>query len=171
VTIERRIAPGVLYGDDALAHLRRKLDAGEIALPFAERMLAALRAAPHNPPMSYDEARWHAAHPPLPTVVYHTAPRSARESIQREGLRVSQPGEGGSWAPNKAICRMLQSEQPPGVYVCREPDYLGVWAHWPRWDVWQISVVGLSYEHDALNPECWRLTTAVASERLLLVSS
>jgi hypothetical protein len=81
---------------------------------------------------------------------------------------VSQPGDGGSWAPNKAICRMLQAEQPPGVYVCAEPDRRGMWAHWPSWDVWRIDRGALPWAHDELNPECWRLCAPVPAERLEL---
>lgn len=158
--------PGVLYADDALAHLRRKLDAGEISVSVGERMLAEFRGAPHNPPLSYDEAWWRAMHPQPPEVAHHTAPPAARESIRAEGLRASQPGEGGSWAPNKEICRMLQASQPPGVYVCREPDWRGAWAHWPVWDVWAVRLGDLPWEHDQLNPECWRICAPVPAENI-----
>lgn len=162
--------PGILYDVDALAHLRRKLDNGEIRVEVGERMLAEFRAAPHNPPLSYDEAWWRATHPRPPRIVFHTAPCDRRASIARDGLRVSQPGQGGSWTTNKAICDVLQASQPSGVYVAREPDRRGMWAHWPTWDVWSVDRGELPWAHDPLNPECWLLTVDVPAASLMLVS-
>ncbi len=94
----------------------------------------------------------------------HTASRSARQSIEAGGLRVSHPGKSEHWMATQLLCISLQSMQGPGVYVGRDPDWRGIWSHWPKWDVWSISLGELPWEHDKLNPGCWRVTESVPSQ-------
>src|SRR4051794_15348453 len=128
------VMPGPLQSAaDVRRHIQFKASSFELKADVAERMLAALDVGAEP---DYGRLLRAAMFPDPPAVVYHTAPRTARESIRAQGLRASQPGDGGSWAPSKAICEMLQASQPPGVYVGAEPDVRGAWAHWAAWDVW-----------------------------------
>jgi len=146
-------------------HIGFKLGSHELRRDVAEHMLSALDdgAAP-----DYQALLRAAMFPDPPDVLYHTAPTSQRETILAQGLRVSQPGEGGSWAPSKEICKMLQSSQPPGIYVTAEPDAIGVWAHWSAWDVWEVRREEIPWAHDELNPGCWSLRADVPPEALQL---
>ena len=151
--------------DEIRRHVGVKLAAYEIRPEVAERMLAALDSGA-DPDYA---ALFHAAtHPEPPARVYHTAPRSARESILRRGLEASQPGRGGSWAPYREVCVRLQAAQPPGVYVAAQPDRRGVWAHWPEWDVWEVDLAGLLWAHDALNPGCWSVPASIPPDCIRL---
>jgi hypothetical protein len=139
---------------DIRRHIGFKLGAHELPEPVAQRMLAALDAGAGA---DYAALLHAATFTEPPAVVYHTAPVARRAIIRTGGLAVCQPGQGGSWAPNKEICVMLQASQPPGVYLTREPDRRGIFAHWPAWDVWEVRRLGLPWRHDCLNPGCWSL--------------
>jgi hypothetical protein len=146
-------------------HITFKRASHELPDRVADRMLAALDAgADPNYPALLRAAMF----PPPPAVVFHTAPPVKRQEILTDGLRVSQPGEGGSWAPNKPICRMLQAAQPPGVYVAADPDERGVWSHWPTWDIWAVSLGELPWRHDELNPGCWSITVDAPAAAVVL---
>jgi hypothetical protein len=150
---------------DIRRHVTLKRDLGELREGVAARMLAALDAG--DAP-DYQLLLRAAMFPDPPATVFHTAPASWRGEIATTGLRVSQPGQGGSWAPNKAICVMLQAAQPPGVYVCAAPDLRGVWSHWPAWDVWAVQRRSLPWAHDKLNPGCWSLRADVPPDAIRL---
>jgi hypothetical protein len=155
VTVARPLATAA----DIRRHVGVKLAGYELRPEVAARMLAALDAgAPPDWPALEYAATW----PPPPPVVYHTAPATARAAIGRRGLAPCQPGQGGNWAPRPGtLCVALQAGQPPGVYVCPEPDTRGVWAHWPAWDVWAVARGGLPWRPDRLNLGCWSLAVAV----------
>jgi len=146
-------------------HINFKLSSYELKAPLAEHMLAALDAGAVP---DYQALLRAAMFPDPPDILYHTAPTEQRDFILLHGLRVSQPGEGGSWAPNKELCKMLQSAQPPGIYACAEPDTIGVWAHWRAWDVWEIRREDVPWAHDELNPGCWSLRADIPPEATVL---
>lgn len=144
--------------DDVRHHVEFKREARELREDVAIRMLDALTT---GAPADYPALLRAATFITPPAIVYHTAPCPARSSILTAGLAVSQPGEDGSWASlEEAACEMLAA-QPPGVYVCGEPDARGVWAHWLNWDVWKIVRGEMSWCHDELNPGCWSLQEPV----------
>lgn len=151
--------------EDIRRHVMLKRDLWELRPEVAARMLAALDA---GAPPDYQALLHAAMFPDPPAVVYHTAPASRRDQIAATGLRVSQPGQGGSWAPTKAVCVMLQAAQPPGVYVGAAPDLRGVWSHWPAWDVWAVRRGPLPWAHDKLNPGCWSLRADVSPDAIRL---
>jgi hypothetical protein len=151
--------------EEVRRHIGFKLSSHELRAPVAEHMLAALDAGAAP---DYQALLRAAMFPDPPTIIYHTAPVAQREAILIHGLKVSQPGAGGSWAPNKELCRMLQGAQPPGIYACAEPDAIGVWAHWAAWDVWEVRRGDITWAHDDLNPGCWSLRADVPPEALSL---
>lgn len=150
---------------DIRRHVGLKLAMYELAPEVAGRMLAALDAgaAPDY------AALWQAAlFPDPPPVVYHTAPPFRRAVIAAGGLTVCRPGQGGAWAARKDLCRVLQAAQPPGVYVTRDPDARGIFAHWPAWDVWEVCRGDLPWRPDRLNPGCWSLAADVPAAQARL---
>lgn len=155
--------------DDALRHAKLKLSMGDIRPEAAaRRLVAALEATPARSSVDFAAMEYAARHPEPPPTVFHTAPTTARVSIECAGLRVSQPGAGGSWAPNKEICVMLQASQVPGIYVGAEPDLRGVWSHWSGWDVWAVRLDGLDWAHDGLNPGSFVIVEPVPASAVSL---
>jgi hypothetical protein len=143
---------------DIRRHIEFKSGESMTFAGYAERIRAALDAgAEPDYPMLLRAAMF----PEPPTVVFHTAAPAARDSILREGLRTSDPGQSEHWKVTAPDCIAIQARQPHGIYVAAEPDELGVWAHWPAWDVWRIELGALPWQHDELNPGCWVITAPV----------
>jgi hypothetical protein len=160
------LAPPLATAADIRRHVAIKLAMYELDGEVAARMLAALDAGarPDYPALLF-AATW----PDPPPVVYHTAPVTRRDVISGGGLAVCQPGQGGNWAPRPGTpCVALQAGQPPGVYVTRDPDERGIWAHWPRWDVWEVRRRALPWRPDRLNPGCWSLAAHVPAGHVAL---
>lgn len=151
--------------EDVRHHVLYKRDSEHLDPEIAERMLAALDAgaAPN-----YARLLHEATFIPPPPIVFHTGPPAGRDSILREGLRVSDPGQSEHWKVTAPDCIAIQAGQPAGIYVARDPDELGVWSHWPAWDVWAVVVRDLPWKHDELNPGCWVITAPVPPEQLTL---
>lgn len=143
--------------DEAAAvrrHITFKTSIGELKPHLAEHMLTALDhgAAPDYATL-FDAATFQ---PPPPTC-FHTAPVTARDTITRHGL---QPANGTNWA-DKA------TGQPTGVYLTTTPDTTGIWSHWDTWDIWAVDITDLDWDHDRLNPGCYR-TGPIPPDRLTL---
>lgn len=126
-------------------HVRHKVAMRELDPEIAERMLAY----PLNPAADIDYQRVlrAATFIPPPLTCYHTAPMSARAAIWLDGLTI---GLGQNWGEKMA-------GQPPGVYLTPTPDVRGMWAHSSDWDVWAVTMLDRVWEHDTLNPGCYRV--------------
>ena len=151
--------------EDVRRHIHFKLEARDLREDVGGRMLGALDDGAEP---DYQVLLRRATFLDPPPILYHTAPVFKRGEILRDGLTVSQPGEGGPWAPQKALCLILQRAQPPGVYVGPSPDVVGIWAHWATWDVWEVTLGTMVWRHDELNPGCWSLVNDVAVDALRL---
>ncbi len=146
------------------AHIRYKASVRELPADVAERMVDAIDSgSAADYPTAYDIAVF----VPLPDVVYHTAPREARDAILRDGLIAHEPGDYGS--------RWLATGQPSGLYVGSRPDVDGKWAgRTEEWDVWLVRTSGLSedeWRNDRLNPGCWSLVNGALTDRISLHST
>lgn len=145
--------------DATRRHIEHKAACRELAPERAEDMLALLDAGSRLDYAGLYEA---VVFVPLPSVVYHTAPRSARQSIQRQGLVQHAPEDGDfGWRA---------TSQPRGVYVGAHPDLRGTWARTDDWDVWRINLAerDVAWSHDRLNPGFWALHFDVPAELLSL---
>lgn len=146
------------------AHVEYKTSVRELREPVAARMLAALDAGAAPDYAALFEA---ATFLPLPSRCFHTAPASARSSIERDGLRPAAPGDGENWG-SKAV------GQTNGIYVGAGPDDRGVWAHDDEWDVWEIDTTAMAealWDHDRFNPGSWVLLSAVPAAMVRLHAS
>lgn len=143
------------------AHIAHKVAMRELDPDVAGRMIGHLDAG--DPP-DYAALLTKATFLPLPALVHHTAPASARDSIARDGLRAAAPVDGPRWGS-------LATGQPRGVYVAEHPDERGVWADEETWDVWAVDTTGLPWTHDRLNPGCWILTCDVPATAVVLVGT
>lgn len=143
---------------DVRRHILYKRDVRELDEEIAALMLAGLDA---DPGADYAALHRAAVFRDPPPVLYHTAPAFRRDVIAAEGLRACQPGQGGAWAPYKEICKMLRASQRPGVYVDKKPDVIGLHAHWPAWDVWEVERLGLPWRHDMVSVGCWSIDVDV----------
>jgi hypothetical protein len=141
--------------EDVTRHIEFKTMMRELDAAVAERMLAALAAGAEP---DYAKLQHAATFIDPPRYCFHTADRAMRDAIATEGLR---PGNGTQNWGDKA------AGQPTGVYVAPQPDTHGMWSHAPEFDVWQVDVEGLNFQHDRLNPGCFILP-AVPADRLSL---
>lgn len=150
--------------DDVRRHVLFKRDMERSLRPeLADHMLAALDAgaAPDFHALLVAD-QW----PDLPARVFHTAPRTARESIISGGLRVCQPGSPGTDPMPDPYG--VYAGQTPGVYVGEAPDTDGMWSRWAEWDVWEVDPAGLPWAPDPMNPRCWVLLADVPVDRVTL---
>ena len=146
--------------EECVRHIEHKMAVRELGALVGGRMLAALDG---GAPPDYQTLLAAAQYPPPGRYVYHTAPTSARDLIERFGMRAAYPEE-GHWGDKAA-------GQPRGIYVGSEPDERGVWAfHYDEWDVWRIDMSHLPWWPDLLNPGSYRLA-AVWPDRLSLHGS
>ncbi len=153
----------LLTGDAARHHILYKRDVRELDEEIAALMLAGLDA---DPGADYAALHRAAVFRDPPPVLYHTAPSFRRDVIAAGGLKACQPGQGGAWAPHAEICKMLRACQRPGVYVARKPDVIGLHAHWPAWDVWEVERLDLPWRHDLVSIGCWSLDEDVPAAQV-----
>lgn len=157
--------PPLSTAGDIRRHVELKLALGELREPVVQRLLEALDRGDDPVYTALLEA---ATFPPPPPVVYHTASTGIREQVLRAGLEARQPGPAGNWP--QAI-HWLEEKQPPGVYVAAEPDRIGVFAHWESWDVWEVRLGDLPWQHDRVNPGCWSLDKNVPAGQVRLAGT
>ena len=144
--------------DSVTAHIRYKMLARELKDEIGNRMLDLLAAGAAPDYM----ALWTAVvliDPPA--LVYHTAPRTARDSIMKDGLRSALPSSG-----TRGVGAV---GQPRGVYVGGTPDVQGIWSTESAWDVWEVRSADLPWAHDRLNTGCWMITSDVPVTALCLM--
>lgn len=140
-----------------LNHIQYKVNVGELKYEIAEKMVASIR---DGGPQDYRKLYIAAVRLPLPSEVYHSAPREFRAQIAAEGLRMALPSD-GPWNMNAAA-------QPRAVYAAPEPDRIGLWALTEEWDIWEIDTGGLLWQHDDLNVGCYAILRDIPAGRIRL---
>lgn len=91
-----------------------------------------------------------------PALGYHAAPASARDSIQRHGLRAADPSE-ADWS---------LAGQPFGVYVAATPEDAELWAGEDA-DLWEVDLRGLPVTADPMGDgRAWVVRTDLPANRL-----
>lgn len=155
--------------DEIRRHVALKRGAYEMRDEVAERLLTLLGTAGHEP--DYASLLRGATFPDPPPIVWHTASTTARRSIKRNGLHPSSPGTSPHWQPRAGTpcANGFLDDQPTAVYASAAPDLYGVWSHWPRWDVWEITLGDLPWCHDEINPGCWAITEPVPADQVNLL--
>lgn len=150
-------------------HVALKRSAHELRDEVADRLLTLLGDAGPNP--DYASLLRRATFPDPPPIVWHTAPVSARHSIECDGLHPSSPGTSAHWQPRAGTpcANGFLNDQPTAVYVSAAPDLHGLWSHWASWDVWEVTLGDLPWRHDEVNPGCWAITESVPAHRVNLL--
>lgn len=150
-------------------HVELKRSAHELRDEVADRLLVILDDAGSEP--DYASLLWQATFPDPPTIVWHTAPSSARCLIERDGLQPSSPGTSSHWRPTVGTpcANGFLDDQPRAVYVGANPDWIGLWSHWSSWDIWEVALGDLPWRHDEINPGCWAITARIPPQQLLSV--
>lgn len=78
--------------------------------------------------------------------MYHVAPREARASIEKNGIKASDPRR-GQWGHEELV-----GEQKPGAYLFHDRDHANYWAYEnmepDSYDVWAIDPAGLQLHED-----------------------
>lgn len=141
---------------DVERELLRRLSAGYILEPFAEKIR---RAADCHPTKDYRALEHLVLHPPVPAVLYHWAPVEARESIGSVGLLPADPGAGRF--ASEAF------DQPAGVYGASVADD---WRE-PGYELWSITTEGLPWNNDPGSGDSWYCPQPVPPGHLSLVTT